>query len=99
MCLELANWSNSDGPGLLDSHVEALKGILSNGHQIATGASDNTIWIWGIHSLKALYAILVHLSNVPVSLCQSCISSVLMAPCPLSKSRRRCHCCTFLAHI
>jgi U4/U6 small nuclear ribonucleoprotein PRP4 len=33
-------------------------------YQIATGASDDTIRIWDMRSLKALYTIPAHLSNV-----------------------------------
>ena len=33
-------------------------------HQIATGAGDDTIRIWDMRSLKALYTIPAHLSNV-----------------------------------
>ncbi|KAK0438119.1 WD40-repeat-containing domain protein [Armillaria borealis] len=39
-------------------------GFSPNGYQIATGAGDDTIRIWDLRSLKALYTIPAHLSNV-----------------------------------
>ncbi|KAH9074721.1 U4/U6 snRNP-specific spliceosomal protein [Lactarius deliciosus] len=39
-------------------------GILTMAYQIATGASDDTIRIWDLRSLKAMYTIPAHLSNV-----------------------------------
>jgi U4/U6 small nuclear ribonucleoprotein PRP4 len=38
--------------------------MTSHRYQIATGASDDTIRIWDLRSLKALYTIPAHLSNV-----------------------------------
>lgn len=38
--------------------------MTSRRYQIATGASDDTIRIWDLRSLKALYTIPAHLSNV-----------------------------------
>jgi len=51
---------------VLDGHVQAIYaiGFSPNGYQIATGAGDDTIRIWDMRSLKALYTIPAHLSNV-----------------------------------
>lgn len=51
---------------VLDGHVEAIFSITfsPNGYQIATGSGDDTIRIWDMRSLKALYTIPAHLSNV-----------------------------------
>ena len=51
---------------VLDGHVEAIFSISfsPNGYQIATGSGDDTIRIWDMRSLKALYTIPAHLSNV-----------------------------------
>ena len=38
--------------------------MTSHRYQIATGASDDTIRIWDLRSLRALYTIPAHLSNV-----------------------------------
>ena len=51
---------------VLDGHVQAIFSIAfsPNGYQIATGAGDDTIRIWDMRSLKALYTIPAHRSNV-----------------------------------
>lgn len=51
---------------VLDGHVQAIYSIAfsPNGYQVATGAGDDTIRLWDIRSLKALYTIPAHLSNV-----------------------------------
>jgi len=51
---------------VLDGHVQAIFSIAfsPNGYQIATGAGDDTIRIWDMRSLKSLYTIPAHLSNV-----------------------------------
>lgn len=38
--------------------------LTTTSHQIATGSGDDTIRIWDMRSLKALYTIPAHLSNV-----------------------------------
>lgn len=51
---------------VLDGHVQGIFAIAfsPNGYQIATGAGDDTIRIWDMRSLKALYTIPAHRSNV-----------------------------------
>jgi len=51
---------------VLDGHVQGIFAICfsPNGYQIATGAGDDTIRIWDMRSLKALYTIPAHRSNV-----------------------------------
>lgn len=51
---------------VLDGHVGAIFSIAfsPNGYQIATGSADDTVRIWDMRSLKALYTIPAHLSNV-----------------------------------
>lgn len=75
-----ANWSNSDGARwtcpshLFNSfftewvsyHYDRPCNLVDSGsrYQIATGAGDDTIRIWDMRSLKSLYTIPAHLSNV-----------------------------------
>lgn len=51
---------------VLDGHVQGIYSIAfsPNGYQIATGAGDDTIRIWDMRSLKALYTIPGHRSNI-----------------------------------
>lgn len=51
---------------VLDGHVQGIFALAfsPNGHQIATGAGDDTIRIWDMRSLKSLYTIPAHRSNV-----------------------------------
>lgn len=51
---------------VLDGHVQGIFSIAfsPNGYQIATGAGDDTVRIWDMRSLKALYTIPAHRSNV-----------------------------------
>ena len=51
---------------VLDGHVQGIFAISfsPNGYQIATGAGDDTIRIWDMRSLKSLYTIPAHRSNV-----------------------------------
>jgi U4/U6 small nuclear ribonucleoprotein PRP4 len=51
---------------VLDGHNQAIYSISfsPNGYQIATGAGDCTVRIWDMRSLKSLYNIPAHLSNV-----------------------------------
>ena len=51
---------------VLDGHVQGIFSIAfsPNGYQIATGAGDDTIRIWDMRSLRALYTIPAHRSNV-----------------------------------
>lgn len=51
---------------VLDGHVQGIFAIAfsPNGYQIATGAGDDTIRIWDMRSLKSLYVIPAHRSNV-----------------------------------
>lgn len=51
---------------VLDGHVQAIFAIAfsPNGYQIATGAGDDMIRIWDMRSLKSLYSIPAHRSNV-----------------------------------
>lgn len=44
--------------------IVLLNVFNSPSHQIATGSGDDTIRIWDMRSLKALYTIPAHLSNV-----------------------------------
>ena len=51
---------------VLDGHVQGIFAIAfsPNGYQIATGAGDDTIRIWDMRSLKSIYVIPAHRSNV-----------------------------------
>ena len=51
---------------VLDGHVQGIYSIAfsPNGYQIATGAGDDTIRIWDMRSLQAVYTIPAHRSNV-----------------------------------
>ena len=48
----------------LTTHCHSLTFLCLCRYQIATGAGDDTIRIWDMRSLKALYTIPAHLSNV-----------------------------------
>ena len=50
--------------GFLHPFFHIPDSFLSVRHQIATGSGDDTIRIWDMRSLKALYTIPAHLSNV-----------------------------------
>ncbi|KAI0305820.1 U4/U6 snRNP-specific spliceosomal protein [Multifurca ochricompacta] len=50
--------------GALAASAYAVFCSLDLAYQIATGASDDTIRVWDMRSLKALYTIPAHLSNV-----------------------------------
>lgn len=45
-------------------HSQSLFCLSATRYQVATGAGDDTIRLWDIRSLKALYTIPAHLSNV-----------------------------------
>ena len=51
---------------VLDGHVQGIFALAfsPNGYQIASGAGDDTIRIWDMRSLKAIYMIPAHRSNV-----------------------------------
>lgn len=55
---------HSSPPYSLQTIDAALISVTSTRYQIATGASDDTIRIWDMRSLKALYTIPAHLNNV-----------------------------------